>query len=163
MNATGGPPGPASAAPSRHLPGDGLDRPHLLIATDAGCNSILHAATRSQRYAHVTGPLLVLFGAGDSLPFKPRPSTIMVAGLPDGVIACAPSLDEFGIASRVASTAGLPGCYDGTVFELADIWLSALDPTLRSQALVIVSGADETLRAAEELGQRMGVSVRILS
>jgi dihydroorotate dehydrogenase electron transfer subunit len=70
--------------------------------------------------------LIVLFGADDTFPFRPRPSTILVPGMPAGVIASIPALEEVGIASRLASTAGLPGCYDGTVTELAELWLRAV-------------------------------------
>ena len=94
-----------------------LDTPRLLVATDAGYYPIVRLATKSQRYSVVNAPVLVLFGADDSFPFKPRPSTILVSGMPAGVIACVPSLDEFGVASRLASAAGLPGCYDGPVIE----------------------------------------------
>src|SRR5690606_40856630 len=67
---------------------------------------------------------LVLLG-NETFSFRARPSTILVEGMPAGVIACAPSLDEWGIASRLASPSGLPGCYDGTVAELAVEWLAS--------------------------------------
>lgn len=136
-----------------------LDTPRLLIATDAGYHPIVRLATKSQHFSRVQAPVLVLFGAGDSFPFKPRPSTILVSGMPAGVIACVPSLDEFGVASRLASTAGLPGCYDGPVTELGELWLQSLDPAMLAQVQIIVSGADETVRAAEELGRRLDVPV----
>lgn len=139
-----------------------LDTPRLLIATDAGYHPIVRLATQSQPFSPVNARVLVLFGAGDSFPFKPRPSTILVAGMPDGVIACVPSLDEFGVASRLASTAGLPGCYDGPVMELGELWLQTLDATALAQVQVIVSGTEETVRAVEELGKRMNVSVGVL-
>lgn len=139
-----------------------LDTPRLLIATDAGYHPIVRLATKSQRYSQVNAPVLVLFGADDSLPFKPRPSTILVSGMPAGVIACVPSLDEFGVASRLASTAGLPGCYEGPVTELAELWLQSLEPATLAQTQIIVSGANETVRAVEELGRRLGVLVGAL-
>jgi dihydroorotate dehydrogenase electron transfer subunit len=139
-----------------------FDTPRLLIATDAGYYPIVRLATKSQRYSQVNAPVLVLFGAGDSFPFKPRPSTILVSGMPAGVIACVPSLDEFGVASRLASTAGLPGCYDGPVTELGELWLQSLDAAMLAQVQIIVSGADETVSAAEELGRRMNVPVGVL-
>ena len=50
---------------------------------------------------------LVLMGSEIPFPFHARPSQIMVAGIPAGAIACMPLLDEWGIASRLASRAGL--------------------------------------------------------
>jgi len=41
-----------------------------------------------------------------------RPSTIVLPGMPDGVIACMPLLDDWGVPSRLATLAGFPGCFD---------------------------------------------------
>lgn len=95
----------------------------VLIGTNADYSSLVRAASEYRESAR----LLVLFGADETLPFRPRPSTILVPGMPPGVIAGIPALEEFGIASRLASTAGLPGCYDGTVAELAELWMQSLE------------------------------------
>jgi dihydroorotate dehydrogenase electron transfer subunit len=107
--------------------------------------------------------LLVLLGSADSFSFRPRPSTILVPGMPAGVIAAVPSLEEFGIASRLASEAGLPGCYDGAVTELAELFLQSLEPTERAQTDVSVAGPDAVIAAAEELGRRMQLRVATLA
>lgn len=125
----------------------------LLIATDAGYDPIIRAAMATR------GDTLVLFGTDAEFPFRPRPSTILVPHMPAGVIACIPALEEFGIASRLASTAGSPGCYDGPVIELAQLWLSALAPELRAQVQITVSGPASTVAAAELLGERFDVPV----
>ena len=39
-----------------------------------------------------------------------------------------PMLDEWGVASRLASKSDFPGCFDGFVTELADAWLASLGP-----------------------------------
>ena len=52
---------------------------------------------------------LVLMGSEIPFPFRARPSQILVAGIPAGAIACMPMLDEWGIASRLASKRGFPG------------------------------------------------------
>ena len=70
---------------------------------------------------------LVLMGSEIPFPFKTRPSTILVPGIPAGSIAAMPLLDGWGVPSRLASKAGFPGCYDGFVTQLADEWLGALD------------------------------------
>jgi len=90
----------------------------VLTGTDAGYSSLVRAALEH----HGSARLLVLFGAHETFSFRPRPSTILVPGMPPGVIASIPQLEEMGIASRLASTAGLPGCYDGTVTELVELW-----------------------------------------
>ena len=43
--------------------------------------------------------------------------------LPDGVIAAMPLMEDWGIASRLASLQGYPGCFEGYVTDLARAWL----------------------------------------
>jgi hypothetical protein len=55
---------------------------------------------------------------GESPAFRPRPSRFMPTGLPHGVIAAIPLLEDWGIPSRLASPSGQPGCHDGTLDDL---------------------------------------------
>jgi hypothetical protein len=132
-------------------------RLRLLIATDAGYHPTIRLATQ----VHGDAEILVLFGAEETFPFRPRPSTILVPGMPAGVIACVPALEEFGVASRLANTLGLPGCYEGTVTELAALWLESLAPARLEKVAITVSGADATVCATEALGRRMNVPVGV--
>ena len=129
----------------------------LLIATSAGYDEIVRAAM-----ALSTDRALVLFGA-ETFTFRPRPSTILVPHLPAGVIACVPALEEFGIASRLASPSGLPGCFDGTVTELAEQWLNALEPETLREIHITASGDAELLSEVEQLGRRFNVLTSALS
>ena len=129
----------------------------LLIATSAGYDEIVRAAM-----ALSTDRALVLFGA-ETFAFRPRPSTILVPHMPAGVIACVPALEEFGIASRLASPSGLPGCFDGTVTELAEQWLSALEPETLREIHITASGDAELLSEVEQLGRRFKVLTGALS
>ncbi|GFE88829.1 hypothetical protein [Steroidobacter agaridevorans] len=134
----------------------------LLIGTDSEYAAVVRTANEMQQ-ADDRSPLLVLIGSASSFSFKPRPSTILVPGMPAGVIAAVPSLEEFGIASRLASEAGLPGCYDGPVVELAAAWLGSLPNELRSQTQVIFAAAASGIAP---LAERLGVpgsSIQVLS
>ncbi len=66
---------------------------------------------------------LVLMGSEIEFPFRARPSQILVPGMPGEAIACMPLLDDWGIASRLASFGGFPGCFHGYVTDLAAQWL----------------------------------------
>jgi dihydroorotate dehydrogenase electron transfer subunit len=99
----------------------------------------------------------VLLGSDAPFPFRPRPSVIVVPGIPTGVIACMPLLEEWGIASRLASTADLPGCFEGTVTELADAWLSSLGPTDLAEVEIFSRGPAPMLEATANLARRYGV------
>lgn len=100
---------------------------------------------------------LVLLGSNTPFPFRPRPSVIVVPGIPTGVIACMPLLEEWGIASRLASTADLPGCFEGTVTALADAWLSSLTPTDLADVEIFARGPIPMLDATSNLARRYNV------
>ena len=130
----------------------------LLIGTDSEQAAVIRTADKMHREDPST-PLLVLIGSPGAFSFKPRPSTILVPGMLPGVIAAVPSLEEFGIASRLASELGLPGCHDGTVLELAELWLQGLEPSLHAQIQVTAIGATDLAQAAKALGRRTNVAV----
>ncbi|HEY5756655.1 MAG TPA: hypothetical protein VIU34_12580 [Steroidobacter sp.] len=124
----------------------------LLIGTDSEQAAVIRTANEMHR-TDSSKPLLVLIGSAGPFSFKPRPSTILVPGMLPGVIAAVPSLEEFGIASRLASEVGLPGCYDGTVLELAKQWLQGLEASLREQTSITIIGPEDLAKSAEELGR----------
>jgi dihydroorotate dehydrogenase electron transfer subunit len=132
----------------------------LLIGTDSEQAAVIRIASEIH-LSDPSTPLLVLIGSADSFSFKPRPSTILVPGMLPGVIAAVPSLEEFGIASRLASELGLPGCYDGTVLELAEAWLQALEPSLRAQTSLMVT--DGLTEPADALGRKFNVPTETVS
>ena len=133
----------------------------LLIGSDSGYAALIRAAN-DMHQADARSPLLVLFGSDSAFSFRPRPSTILVPGMPVGVIAAIPVLEEFGIASRLASPLGLPGCYDGTVTELAEAWLQSANSAAREGMYLAVAGPDSTIAATEELARRLGVTVAVI-
>ncbi|WP_129642172.1 hypothetical protein [Peristeroidobacter agariperforans] len=133
----------------------------LLIGTDSELAAVVRAANEMHE-ADPSTPLLVLLGSASTFSFKPRPSTILVPGMPAGVIAAVPVLEEFGIASRLSSEIGLPGCYDGPVLELAQQWLQNIEPSLRAQARMSVV-SEELLRSAEDVGHQLNVPVNAVS
>ena len=100
---------------------------------------------------------LVFMGTRDTFPFRTRPSTILLPDIPDGVIACMPLLEEWGIPSRLASTEDAPGCFDGSVAELAAIWLRSLDQSAIEQIELFASGNRELIRTATELAQEFAI------
>lgn len=87
---------------------------------------------------------LVLLTAG-SLPFAPRPSQIYLKAMPAGVIAAIPLLEDWKIASRLASTEDSVGCFEGSVIELAAHWLAQLQTNAVQHVEIIAAGKPEFL------------------
>jgi dihydroorotate dehydrogenase electron transfer subunit len=126
-----------------------------LIGEGAGIGPTLYLA--EQMRGQTLWAPLVLLGSDIPFPFRPRPSVIIIPGIPTGVIACMPLLEEWGIASRLASTAGFPGCFDASVTDLADAWLSALDPTDLAEVEIFACGPSTMLEAIADLARRYSV------
>lgn len=117
----------------------------------AACDGYIEPAIKFAQGVHMSASTnwqqLVLL-SGETFPFRARPSTILVSGMPAGVIASVPALEEWGIASRLASSADLPGCYDGEVAELAALWLKSLSSAIRAELQVVTIGPVPGMQAA---------------
>jgi dihydroorotate dehydrogenase electron transfer subunit len=96
---------------------------------------------------------LVIMGSEAPFPFRSRPSEIMVPGMPVGVIATMPLLEDWGVPCRLTSTSGFPGCFDGYVTDLARLWLDALDESRRRQVEIFACGPHPMLEACARLAE----------
>ena len=121
----------------------------LLIGGGVGIPPMVFLAEHMRASAEDLEPL-VLMGSEIPFPFTARPSQIMVDGMSDGAIAAMPLLDDWGIASRLASCQGYAGCYDGFVTGLARTWLEQ-SGTSHADVEIFACGPTPMLRAVAEL------------
>lgn len=104
---------------------------------------------------------LVLMGSEVPFPFTPRPSRILVPGLPDGVIAAMPLLEDWGIASRLASLQGYPGCFEGYITDLARVWLLTLTEAQRAEVQIFACGPHPMLAATARLAREFDLPCQV--
>jgi dihydroorotate dehydrogenase electron transfer subunit len=104
---------------------------------------------------------LAFFGSEVPFPFEGRQARDALAGIATDVSACVPLLEEWGIASRLASRAGFAGCFNGFVTELADAWLGALSPQELQKVEIFACGPTAMLAAAARLARRHGVACQV--
>jgi dihydroorotate dehydrogenase electron transfer subunit len=104
---------------------------------------------------------LVLMGSEIAFPFRARPSTILVDGMPPGVIACMPLLDDWSVPSRLASFVGFPGCYNGYVTDLAAAWLGSLGSEEMAEVEMFACGPTPMLRAAAAVARRFEIPCQV--
>jgi len=95
----------------------------------------------------------VIMGSEVPFPFKAEPSKILVPGVPADTIAAMPLMEDWGIASRLASLQGYPGCFQGYVTDLARAWLDALDDNQRKEVAVFACGPHPMLEAVARLAR----------
>lgn len=141
---------PSPARPKTLLVGGGVGIPPMVFLAEA---------LKSRRDAEWQP--LVLMGSEIPFPFRARPSTIMVDGMPAEAIACMPLLDDWGVPSRLATLAGFPGCFDGYVTDLAAAWLSSLDAAALGQVEVFACGPTPMLQSAAKVARRFGVPCQV--
>ncbi len=103
----------------------------------------------------------VILGSEVPFPFKPKPSQILIPNLPEGVIAAMPLLDDWGIASRLASLQGFAGCHQGYVTDLARAWLESLDEQARTEVEILSCGPHPMLEAVARLAQEYAIPCQV--
>jgi dihydroorotate dehydrogenase electron transfer subunit len=133
----------------------------LLIGGGVGIPPMVFLAESLKERNDAAWQPLVLMGSEIPFPFHTRPSTILLPGMPDGVIACMPLLDGWGVPSRLASLAGFAGCFEGYVTDLAAAWLSSLDATALAQLEIFACGPTPMLQATAKVARRFGVPAQV--
>lgn len=134
------------------------ERRPLLIGGGVGMPPMVFLADRLRR---TDTPPLVILGSEAPFPFQARPSQILVQGMPDGVIAAMPLLEDWGIASRLASLHDYPGCFNGYVTGLARHWLDTLDGQQRSEVGIYGCGPHPMLEALVALAREYKLPVHV--
>jgi dihydroorotate dehydrogenase electron transfer subunit len=125
----------------------------LLIGGGVGIPPLIFLAEHLKEYFSALDPV-VFMGSEVQFPFDPRPSNIMLEGIPEGVIGCVPLLDDWGIPSRLASGRDFPGCYEVFVTDRADAWLATFQPQVRRQVEIYACGPTPMLQAVAGLARK---------
>lgn len=125
----------------------------LLVGGGVGIPPMIFLAEHIRTLGEDIKPL-VLMGSEIPFPFRARPSRIMLKGIPEGVTAAIPLLEDRGIPSRLASLQDYPGCYHGYVTELVELWLESLDADTRRQVELFSCGPMPMLKAVARIARR---------
>jgi len=133
----------------------------LLVGGGVGIPPMVFLAERLREQKAIGWKPLVLMGSEVPFPFRARPSTLLVPGMPEGAIAAMPMLEEWGIASRLATLAGYAGCYEGYVTDLAATWLGALDAAALDEVEMFACGPTVMLKAAAAVARRFNVPCQV--
>jgi len=126
---------------------------YILIGGGVGIPPMIFAAERLNGRAE----MVVFAGSEVAFPFSLMPSTHLLPGVGGNTILAIRSLEERGIPSRLASNAGLYGCYEGHVPTLAGEYLAALGETERNRCVLLSCGPHPMLHAVAKLGREFGL------
>ena len=103
----------------------------------------------------------VIMGSEIPFPFESKPSHIMMPELPADVIACMPLLEDWGVASRLTSLQGYPGCFNGYVTDLARHWLDNLHEDERAEVEIFTCGPTPMLKAVSQLASEYDLPCQV--
>jgi dihydroorotate dehydrogenase electron transfer subunit len=142
---------PFKPTPGRHRP--------LLIGGGVGMPPMIFLA-EALRDEPERRPMVIL-GSEVPFPFKPAPSKILLPGIPEGVIAAMPLLDDWGIPSRLASLQGYTGCFEGYVTDLARHWLASLNREARETVEIFSCGPHPMLEAVAALAAEYNLPCQV--
>lgn len=132
----------------------------LLIGGGVGIPPMVYLAEHIKNTTGKVNPL-VLMGSEIPFPFKARPSQIIINGLPEGIIATMPLLEDWGIPCRLASLQDYPGCYEGYVTDLARGWLNTVEPARLAEIEIFSCGPTPMLKAVSKLAQDFNLPCQI--
>jgi dihydroorotate dehydrogenase electron transfer subunit len=133
----------------------------LLVGGGVGIPPMVFLADSLRSRSDARWQPLAVMGSEIPFPFRARPSTILVPGMPAGAIACMPLLDDWGVPSRLATLAGFPGCFDGYVTDLAAAWLTSLDAAALAEVEIFACGPTPMLKATATVARRFGVPCQV--
>lgn len=122
---------------------------YVLIGGGVGIPPMIFAADQ----LNGTADCVVFAGSEIAFPFALKPSTLLLPGVRGNAILTIASLEERGIACRLASNAGIYGCYEGHVPNLARDYLAALSDAERGRCVLLSCGPHPMLHAVARLGR----------
>jgi len=130
---------------------------YVLIGGGVGIPPMIFAADRLAGNADV-----VLFAGSEvEFPFALRPSDFLLPGIAGNTILGITSLESRGVPSRLASNAGMYGCYEGHVPSLAGDYLRALNEAERARTVLLSCGPHPMLHAVARLSRETKVAAQL--
>ena len=132
----------------------------LLIGGGVGMPPMVFVADTLRQQQPEFSPFVIL-GSEVPFPFAARPSEFMIPGIPAGVVATMPLMEDWHIPCRLTSTQGYAGCFEGYVTDLARLWLDALTEEQQQQVEVFACGPHPMLEAVAQLARDYGLPCQV--
>jgi dihydroorotate dehydrogenase electron transfer subunit len=103
----------------------------------------------------------VITGSELPFPFATNPAQLALPGAPEAATHALTRLEANGIPNRLASLAGLDGCFHGYVTELAEALVKALPENQRGQVALYACGPTPMLVAVAALARRLDLPCQV--
>jgi dihydroorotate dehydrogenase electron transfer subunit len=103
----------------------------------------------------------VLMGSEVPFPFELVESQLAVPGVGNAATHAVALLEHWGVPSRLASNAGLPGAHRGYITDLARDWLGVLTPAEQAETQVVACGPTPMLQAVAKLARELDLPCQV--
>jgi dihydroorotate dehydrogenase electron transfer subunit len=135
-------------------------RPHcLLIGGGVGIPPMVFLADTLRADARFE--TRAILGSELPFPFETGRTALDFPGIDAAHFSTMPLLDEWGVATRLTSLSGFPGCHRGFVTELADHWLGQLPAAQLARVKIFSCGPTPMLKAVAELAARYSIACEV--
>jgi dihydroorotate dehydrogenase electron transfer subunit len=135
-------------------------RPRLLaLGGGVGIPPMIFLADRVRREPSLRP--LVLMGSEVPFPFEIVASRQEVHGIEPPATHAVALLEEWGVPSRLASNAGLPGAHRGFITDLARGWLTALPEKALREVAIFACGPTPMLKATAKLARELDLPCQV--
>lgn len=133
----------------------------LLIGGGVGIPPMLFLADRMRADRRTSWQPLVLMGSEAPFPFETVELPREGDGWPEEASHGLALLAKRGVPSRLASLAGLPGCYRGYVTDLARQWIAGLPDQVRDRVAIFACGPTPMLAAAAAVAREWNLPCQV--
>ena len=131
----------------------------LLIGEGYGISPLIFLADEIKKTSKQK-PIL-FFSSNNTFPFKYSPSKCILKDFRPDVIASADFLESMGFVSRLASEQYLPGCYNGSVTDLAEEWIKTLDLKQVEKINIYACGTKKMLKNISIIAKKYNIECQI--
>jgi len=132
----------------------------VAIGGGVGIPPMIFAAERLAADERFATPV-VLMGSEVPFPFEIDDAPSDLPGMPRDATASMALLESWGVPSRLASRAGLPGAYRGFVTDLAREWLAAQPPGALAETQLLGCGPEPMLHALAKLAAELDLPCQL--
>jgi dihydroorotate dehydrogenase electron transfer subunit len=133
----------------------------VLIGGGVGIPPLVFLAEHLRNRRDAAWEPLAFLGSEVPFPFRAGSARTPLAGVAAEVCASMPLMDDWGIASRLASRSGFAGCFNGFVTELADAWLTSLPLEELARIEIFACGPTPMLEATARLARHYGLACQV--
>lgn len=107
------------------------DTPTLILANNLFMANAFALAKQLTSQSSNTN-ISIILASDNAFPFMVKPARYLMQEMPPEAIGASTLLEDWKVQNRLASNAGLPGCFDGDLFEMFNYWLNSIEGDIQT-------------------------------